>query len=143
MLYAPPGIFVGHDALDKFAGGLRVTHPATAKSRLFVFTSTCRSHEALANSADDALCRYCSAAGVSAGANRSENVAALSSPCAVNEAGISAWSPTEATATSKMAESITVRIPASYGGYFPGAAWDGFVSGPFRGPRETVSFNAL
>ena len=26
-LYAPPGIFVGHDALDKFAGDLRATHP--------------------------------------------------------------------------------------------------------------------
>ena len=24
---APPGIFVGHDALDKFAGDLRSTHP--------------------------------------------------------------------------------------------------------------------
>jgi len=27
VLYAPPGTFVGHDALDKFAGDLRVTHP--------------------------------------------------------------------------------------------------------------------
>ncbi len=27
ILYAPPGIFVGHDALDKFAGDLRATHP--------------------------------------------------------------------------------------------------------------------
>ena len=27
VLYAPPGVFVGHDALDKFAGGLRATHP--------------------------------------------------------------------------------------------------------------------
>jgi hypothetical protein len=27
MLDAPPGIFVGHDALDKFAGELRATHP--------------------------------------------------------------------------------------------------------------------
>jgi len=26
-LYAPPGTFVGHDALDKFAGDLRATHP--------------------------------------------------------------------------------------------------------------------
>ena len=26
VLYAPPGAFVGHDALDKFAGGLRATH---------------------------------------------------------------------------------------------------------------------
>jgi SnoaL-like domain len=24
---APPGVFVGHDALDKFAGDLRATHP--------------------------------------------------------------------------------------------------------------------
>jgi hypothetical protein len=27
FLYVPPGVFVGHDALDKFAGDLRVTHP--------------------------------------------------------------------------------------------------------------------
>ena len=27
VVYAPPGIFVGHDALDKFAGDLRATHP--------------------------------------------------------------------------------------------------------------------
>ena len=27
VIYAPPGIFVGHDALDKFAGDLRATHP--------------------------------------------------------------------------------------------------------------------
>jgi hypothetical protein len=27
VLYAPPGTFAGHDALDKFAGGLRATHP--------------------------------------------------------------------------------------------------------------------
>src|SRR5882757_2459802 len=27
VLYAPPGIFVGHAALDKFAGDLRATHP--------------------------------------------------------------------------------------------------------------------
>lgn len=27
VLYAPPGIFVGPDALDKFAGDLRATHP--------------------------------------------------------------------------------------------------------------------
>jgi SnoaL-like domain len=27
VLYAPPGIFVGHEALDKFAGDLRSTHP--------------------------------------------------------------------------------------------------------------------
>ena len=26
-LYVPPGVFVGHDALDKFAGDLRATHP--------------------------------------------------------------------------------------------------------------------
>jgi hypothetical protein len=26
-LYVPPGAFVGHDALDKFAGDLRATHP--------------------------------------------------------------------------------------------------------------------
>jgi hypothetical protein len=26
-LYAPPGMFVGHDALDKFADDLRATHP--------------------------------------------------------------------------------------------------------------------
>ena len=27
VLYAPPGIFVGREALDKFAGDLRATHP--------------------------------------------------------------------------------------------------------------------
>src|SRR6202790_36514 len=27
VLYAPPGTFVGHDALDKFAADLRATHP--------------------------------------------------------------------------------------------------------------------
>jgi hypothetical protein len=26
-LYVPPGVFIGHDALDKFAGDLRATHP--------------------------------------------------------------------------------------------------------------------
>jgi hypothetical protein len=26
-LYAPPGVFVGHDALDKFARDLLATHP--------------------------------------------------------------------------------------------------------------------
>jgi hypothetical protein len=33
VLYAPPGVFVGHNALDKFAGDLRATHPR------FVYTS--------------------------------------------------------------------------------------------------------
>jgi hypothetical protein len=27
VLYAPPGAIVGHDALDKYAGDLRATHP--------------------------------------------------------------------------------------------------------------------
>jgi hypothetical protein len=27
VLFVPPGKFVGHDALDKFAGDLRATHP--------------------------------------------------------------------------------------------------------------------
>ena len=27
ILYDPPGVFVGRDALDKFAGDLRATHP--------------------------------------------------------------------------------------------------------------------
>ncbi|GKQ52426.1 nuclear transport factor 2 family protein [Bradyrhizobium sp. Ce-3] len=27
VVYAPPGIVVGHDALDRFAGDLRATHP--------------------------------------------------------------------------------------------------------------------
>ncbi|MFM0080307.1 nuclear transport factor 2 family protein [Paraburkholderia sediminicola] len=27
VLYVPPGTFVGHDALDKFAGDLRASHP--------------------------------------------------------------------------------------------------------------------
>jgi SnoaL-like domain len=26
-LYVPPGVFIGRDALDKFAGDLRATHP--------------------------------------------------------------------------------------------------------------------
>ena len=26
VLYVPPGVFVGHDALDKFAGDLRAAH---------------------------------------------------------------------------------------------------------------------
>jgi hypothetical protein len=30
VLYVPPGTFVGHDALDKFAGDLRATHPQFA-----------------------------------------------------------------------------------------------------------------
>jgi hypothetical protein len=30
VLDAPPGVFVGHDALDKFAGDLRATHPGFA-----------------------------------------------------------------------------------------------------------------
>ena len=31
VLYVPPGVFVGHDALDKFAGDLRATHPLRPK----------------------------------------------------------------------------------------------------------------
>jgi hypothetical protein len=27
VVYGPPGVFVGHDALDKFAGDLHATHP--------------------------------------------------------------------------------------------------------------------
>ena len=27
VLYVPPGVFVGHEALDKFTGDLRATHP--------------------------------------------------------------------------------------------------------------------
>src|SRR5262249_54110807 len=27
VLYVPPDVFVGHDALDKFAGDLRAAHP--------------------------------------------------------------------------------------------------------------------
>jgi SnoaL-like domain len=27
VLYVPPGVFVGHEALDRFAGELRATHP--------------------------------------------------------------------------------------------------------------------
>jgi len=27
VLYVPPGVTVGHDAIDKFAGELRATHP--------------------------------------------------------------------------------------------------------------------
>jgi hypothetical protein len=33
-LYVPPGVFVGRDAIDKFAGELRATHPH------FVYTPT-------------------------------------------------------------------------------------------------------
>src|ERR1700736_5812454 len=36
VLYAPPGIFVGPEALDKFAGDLRATHPH------FVYTPAAR-----------------------------------------------------------------------------------------------------
>ena len=32
VLYVPPGVFVGHDALDKFAGDLRATHPHFAST---------------------------------------------------------------------------------------------------------------
>ena len=35
VLYAPPGVFVGHAALDKFAGDLRATHPH------FAYTARC------------------------------------------------------------------------------------------------------
>jgi len=27
LIYVPPGVLVGHDALDQFAGDLRATHP--------------------------------------------------------------------------------------------------------------------
>ena len=33
-LYVPPGVFVGRDAIDKFAGDLRATHPH------FAYTAT-------------------------------------------------------------------------------------------------------
>jgi hypothetical protein len=32
VLYVPPGVFVGHDGLDEFAGDLRATHPHFAYS---------------------------------------------------------------------------------------------------------------
>ena len=35
VLEVPPGAFIGRDALDKFAGDLRATHPH------FVYTSRC------------------------------------------------------------------------------------------------------
>ena len=35
VLYAPLGVLAGHDALDKFAGDLRATHPD------FVYTPRC------------------------------------------------------------------------------------------------------
>jgi len=38
VLYVPPGIFVGHEALDKFAGDLRATHPH------FVYTPQGEAH---------------------------------------------------------------------------------------------------
>ena len=34
VLYVPPGVFTGRDAIDKFAGDLRATHPH------FVYTPT-------------------------------------------------------------------------------------------------------
>ncbi len=34
VLYAPPGVFAGHDALDSFAGALRATHPHFAYAPL-------------------------------------------------------------------------------------------------------------
>ena len=34
VLYAPPGMFVGREALDKFAGDLRATHPHFAYTPL-------------------------------------------------------------------------------------------------------------
>ena len=34
VLYAPPGVFVGRDALDRFAGDLRATHPHFAYTPL-------------------------------------------------------------------------------------------------------------
>jgi hypothetical protein len=33
-LYVPPGVFIGHAALDKFAGDLRATHPHFAYTAL-------------------------------------------------------------------------------------------------------------
>src|ERR1700756_3558982 len=33
VLYAPPGAFVGREALDRFAGDLRATHPHFAYTR--------------------------------------------------------------------------------------------------------------
>jgi SnoaL-like domain len=95
VLYVPPGTFVGHDALDKFAGDLRATHPdyvytphgspqvlhnsgrwrgargrrakrphtpvwissshGMARSRLSMFTSTRRPHDARAEPWADSL----------------------------------------------------------------------------------------
>jgi hypothetical protein len=34
VLHVPPGVFIGHDALDKFAGDLRATHPQFAYTPL-------------------------------------------------------------------------------------------------------------
>src|SRR5262245_30134410 len=34
VLYMPPGVFIGRDALDKFAGDLRATHPHFAYTHL-------------------------------------------------------------------------------------------------------------
>src|ERR1700687_5216206 len=93
VLYVPPGTFVGHDALDKFAGERRIhimfirlmarprfctirdawrgarrrkakrprtpvwisSSPGTARSRLFMFTSTRRPHNARAEPCIDLL----------------------------------------------------------------------------------------
>jgi hypothetical protein len=34
VLYVPPGIFVGRDALDKFAGDMRARHTLTSRTPL-------------------------------------------------------------------------------------------------------------
>ena len=44
VLYVPPGVFVGHDALEKFAGDLRATHPQ-AMEGIFMFTMGCHCGE--------------------------------------------------------------------------------------------------
>ena len=36
VLFVPPGTFVGHDALDKFAGDLRATHPISPTRRMLL-----------------------------------------------------------------------------------------------------------
>ena len=46
VLDVPPGVFVGHDALDKFAGDLRATHPHFAYG-LTVLRRHCITREGL------------------------------------------------------------------------------------------------
>jgi hypothetical protein len=79
---------------------------------------------------------------LSAGANRSENVAGLPSRDATRAPEIRLWNPTKANA-SKQAPNIRPRIYASISGVDQFKEWEGFVSGRFRAAPKTVSLKAL